>query len=335
MTTATETAAPPETEAEVVEAPTPEALLPRLALEGLSLSAAGEALGPIDLALGAGERLAVLGEPGSGQAALLAALAGETRAAAGRILLDGARLDRLRGRARRQARARISILWRNPHGAFDPALRVLDSLAAPLAALRPGGRRMPLIERRKRLLSALGAAGGEAAWAEAVPSALAPAALQRMALARALAPMPDLVVLDEPLACLDAAERSAFADRLAGIASAEGPAILLLTAEPGLAARLASRVAVLHLGRVVEEGPAHELLTAPRHPYAKRLVERQTAPVARAETVAGPGPRTGCRFAPACPLAVDRCRSEVPKLLASGAASVACHAVEEGREATA
>ncbi len=326
-----ETVAPAEhaaPDAETAVAP------PVLALEGLSLRARGERLGPVDLAVAAGERIAVLAEDGHGLAALLSALAGETRPASGQLRLGGARLDRLRGRARRRALARMSILWRDPHAAFDPARALLASLAQSLAPSAVG-RRLPMAERQKRLIGALSAAGADAAWADVRPAALAPAELQRMALARAIAPMPDLLVLDEPLARLDAAERGLVADRLAGVGSSAGPATLLLTAEPALAARLATRVAVLHAGRIVEEGPAREVLTAPRHPYARRLVATVSAPGAALPAASGPAPPGGCAFAPACPLAAERCRAAAPRLDPAGAVRVACHAVQEGRDRAA
>jgi peptide/nickel transport system ATP-binding protein len=258
--------------------------VPVLAIENLRLAyrtGAGrsvEALRGVDLTLWRGETLAVVGESGSGKTSLVRAAlrlfdVGLRPAISGRVLLDGQDVFALSPRDLRRARRRAQLVFQDPYASLDPRMRVGAIVAEPLAIHGIGTRS----ERRGRALELLAQVGLSAAIAQRFPAALSGGQRQRVGIARALAIDPDVLILDEPLSALDVSVQAQVINLLVELRERRGLTYLLIAHDLRLVRYLATRVAVMYLGRIVEMGPTEEVLSRPRHPYTQLLVS--SAPV--------------------------------------------------------
>ena len=285
------------------------------------------ALEGVDLEVGRGECVALVGESGSGKTTLGRCALRLIEPTAGRVRFDGEDLLALRGGALRRRRRRFQMVFQDPAGSLDPRQRVASIVEEPLAihsGLGAAGR----AARAAELLAAVGLAPE---LGSRFPHELSGGQRQRVGIARALAPEPDLLVADEPVSALDVSVRGQILDLLAGARERLGLTLLLIAHDMVAVERLADRVAVMYLGRIVELGPAAELLARPLHPYTASLLS--AVPVADPAAVAAattgsrrrrivlPGeppspltPPAGCPFHPRCPCARPRCASERPEL---------------------
>jgi oligopeptide/dipeptide ABC transporter ATP-binding protein len=228
-------------------------------------------------------------------------------------------------------RRRAQIVFQDPFASFDPRRRVGDSVVEPLVAQ---GRRAEAQARRDELFTMVGL---DPAAASRAPHEFSGGQRQRLAIARALSVQPDLVVLDEPVSALDVSIQAQVLNLLADLRATLGLAYLLISHDLAVVRHVADRVAVMHLGQIVETAPAAELYAQPRHPYTQALlsavpdpdpaIERARQRIVLEGEVPSPlDPPSGCRFRTRCWQAVDRCAAEAPGLreLAPGHA-VACH----------
>ncbi|HEY3568841.1 MAG TPA: oligopeptide/dipeptide ABC transporter ATP-binding protein [Thermoanaerobaculia bacterium] len=277
------------------------------------------ALDGVDLELARGECLALVGESGSGKTTLGRCALCLIEPDAGRVLFAGEDLLALPAGALRARRRRFQMVFQDPWGSLDPRQRVESIVAEPLAIhtdLDRDGRR----ERTRELLAMVGLSPELAG---RFPHELSGGQRQRVGIARALAPEPELLVADEPVSSLDMSVRGQILSLLAGLRERLGLSLLLISHDLAAVERLADRVAVMYLGRVVETGPARELMTRPLHPYTVSLLS--AVPVAdprrrrRRIGLAGEppsplSPPPGCPFHPRCPIARPRCAAERPPL---------------------
>ena len=199
-------------------------------------------------------------------------------------------------------------------------MRVGDQIAEPLRVqgLARG------TELRDRVAALLGEVGLPPALAERFPSELSGGQRQRVAIARALATRPRLVVCDEPVSALDVSVAAQIVNLLLDLRERSGLSYLFISHDVAVVARVADRIAVFYLGRVIEEGPARDVTARPLHPYTAALVSAVADPDPRPERENGscsPGgppdarnPPSGCPFHPRCPIARERCREELPAL---------------------
>ncbi|GAA0952478.1 ABC transporter ATP-binding protein [Actinocorallia libanotica] len=219
----------------------------------------------VSLTLKAGETLGIVGESGSGKTTVGRMLAGLTRPDAGTVEIDGRRWDALGRRELREFRRRVQLIYQHPLSSFDPRYSVRALLEEPLRAtgrpvtdkaltalLDQVGLPADVLARRARELS-----GGQA---------------QRLAIARALAPDPDVIVCDEPVSALDASIQAQILELLAGIQDRRGVAYVFVSHDLGVIRRLSDRVAVMREGRVVEEGGIEQVFRSPAHPYTQELL---------------------------------------------------------------
>ena len=273
----------------------------------------------VDLEIARGECLALVGESGSGKTTLGRCVLRLVEPTAGRVLFGGEDLLALPAGALRARRRRFQMVFQDPYGSLDPRQRVESIVAEPLAVhtdLDRAGRR----ERSRELLAMVGL-GPELA--DRFPHELSGGQRQRVAVARALAPEPELLVADEPVSSLDVSVRGQVLALLAGLRERLGLAMLLISHDMVAVERLADRTAVMYLGRVVETAPTRELMARPLHPYTVSLLS--AVPVAdprrrrRRIVLAGEPPSlftipSGCPFHPRCPVARPRCAAERPPL---------------------
>ncbi len=263
--------------------------------------------------------LALVGESGSGKTTIGRAALRLVRTAAGTIRFDGADIAGLRGRALADYRRAAQIVFQDPDNSLDPRMRVGASIAEALAAHRivPRGQ---VREQAGKLLAEVGL---DPAFAARYPHQLSGGQRQRVAIARALSVLPRLLVLDEPTSALDVRAQAAILRLIGALRAQRNLSYLLITHNFGIVSELCEQTAVLYLGRVAESGPTGGLLGRPAHPYTRAL--RSAVPElgdgTRPARLILPGeppdatrPPPGCVFHPRCPLAVDRCRTEVPPL---------------------
>ena len=273
----------------------------------------------VSLTVGTGEIVALVGESGCGKSTLARTVAGIQQPAGGRVMLDGVSLAELRGAAATSHRRRIQLVHQDPYDALDPRLSVRSIVTEGLRI-----HRVPRAERDAAVRRALERAGLAPAGRvlDRLPHELSGGQRQRVAIAAAIALTPRLLVADEPVSMLDVSIRASVL-RLFDELRRDGLGILFITHDLVSAAVLADRVAVMYLGRIVEEGPARRVLRQPEHPYTRALVSAvprrdqisRTGPdLVSGEPPDAAAPPPGCAFSPRCPVAETRCSTAVPAL---------------------
>jgi oligopeptide/dipeptide ABC transporter ATP-binding protein len=229
----------------------------------------------------------------------------------------------------------VQIVFQDPTTTLDPRVRVGAAVAEPLRA----HRMVPKADVRGRVEALLAEVGLGDGFAGRYPHQLSGGQRQRVAIARALSVEPRVLVLDEPTSALDVTVQARILELIAKLRKERGLAYVLVSHNLAVVEQLCEQTAVLYLGRIVEYGPTEELLARPAHPYTVAL--RSAVPeidlAARRSRVVLPGtvpdpasPPPGCPFHPRCPLAIDRCRVEVPLLREVGRGrTVSCHRAED------
>ena len=250
----------------------PDSGAPPLAVRGLRVAYGGHrAVDGIDLAVGPGEILALIGESGSGKSTLARALLGLVRPSGGEVLRHGRPLE-YRARALRALRREVQLVPQDPTGALNPRHTVGEAVAEGLRVHRVCRRRGA--EERERVAQALARAGlrPPGRFLDRYPHELSGGQRQRVVIAGALVLEPSVLVADEPVASLDASVRGEILALLLRLREELGLATLVVTHDLGLAWNVADRVAVMRRGRIVEQGPAESVLTAPRDAYTRALL---------------------------------------------------------------
>lgn len=285
-----------------------------------------EAVRGVSFDLRAGETLALVGESGSGKSvtalSLLNMVRSPGRVESGSVLLGGQDLLRQDEKALRAARGRtISMVFQDAAGALNPLMRVRDQIVEAIQAHAPVSDD-DAARRAVELLRQVGIPDPEARLAD-YPLAFSGGMSQRVMIAIALANSPDVIVADEPTTALDVTVQAQILELLAKLNRERGTAVILITHNLGIVARLCDRIAVMYAGRIVEEGPTMEVFASPRHPYTRDLLGATPTLTHPREiplvAIDGrpPSPRetvVGCAYAPRDPLAIARCWQERPPL---------------------
>jgi oligopeptide/dipeptide ABC transporter ATP-binding protein len=296
------------------------------------------AVDDVSLRIAPGETLGLVGESGSGKSTLGRAILRLLEPSAGEVRLGDTELTALGGAELRRVRRRLQMIFQDPHASFDPRATVADSLGEPLTT-HLGLRAAERDARAAELLFQVGL-GPE--FLTRHPAQCSGGQIQRIAIARALASGPELIVCDEPLSSLDVSTQAQVINLLEQLRTERRLSYLFISHDLSVVRHVSDRIAVMYLGRIVEIGDAEQICTRPRHPYTEALLSavpipdprrqrQQTRIVLRGDLPSPANPPPGCRFHTRCPYVMDLCRRVDPLPFAPDAAArVACHLHESG-----
>jgi oligopeptide/dipeptide ABC transporter ATP-binding protein len=285
-----------------------------------------------------GETFGLVGESGCGKSTLGRLLLDLIEPTSGSVTLEGVSVHSRDASARRQLRRSIQIIFQDPYSSLNPAFRVKDVLWEGLRQL-PETKRESSRARGLRITELLALVGLGPEFAERFPHQLSGGQRQRIGIARALTMSPKVIVADEPLSALDVSVQSQILDLFIDLQQRLGLTYIFVSHDLSVIRYLCDRVAVMYLGRIVEQATADQLFADPQHPYTKALLAAVPKIGAGAlvgrRLVAGelPSPTeipAGCRYHPRCPFVMDRCRTEDPPLLPlPGGRLAACHLLDQ------
>ncbi|MGE5137484.1 MAG: ABC transporter ATP-binding protein [Gemmatimonadota bacterium] len=287
----------------------------------------------VSFSLAKGEMLALVGESGCGKTTTVQSILGMVRPTSGAVRLQGTDIAGLAERRIRPLRRRLQMIYQDPYESLDPRFRVRETVEEPMLVHGIGSSRAGRLDLITAALERAGLSPA-GAYLERYPHELSGGQRQRVAIAAALALSPDLLLADEPVSMLDVSVRAGVLSLLDGLRRSGDMGILMITHDLSTAAHFADRIAVMYLGRIVEQGPAREVVRDPRHPYTRALLsvvpQRDPRQRSAPQILAGETPDpvdvpTGCRFHPRCPVAQGRCREEDPALRQPSAAASPAH----------
>jgi len=279
-----------------------------------------KAVDGVSLTVGKGEVLGLVGESGCGKSTLARTILNLLPATEGAVILSGRNLASLSREELRAARADVQMIFQDPYASLNPRMTVHDTLAEAIQA----HRRVPGAELAEEVAALLQRVGLAPRFSRKYPHEFSGGQRQRIAIARALAVRPGLIVADEPVSALDVSIQAQIINLLARLTRDLALTMIFISHDLAVVRHLSHRIAVMYLGKIVELGPATDVLERPLHPYtlglvsAARIGERSGRGEKRMLLAGDPpspvNPPPGCSFHPRCGYAIDECRRAEPAL---------------------
>jgi peptide/nickel transport system ATP-binding protein len=290
----------------------------------------------VDLDVRRGETFAIVGESGCGKSTLARLILRLIEPTAGTIKLDGEDITAATPDAVRRLRRKMQIIFQDPFSSLNPRMSVGDIIGEPIATHGLAARGSELSREVSRMLDLVGLLPEHAG---RYPHEFSGGQRQRIGIARALASRPSVLIGDEPVSALDVSIRAQILNLLEYLKLELGLTLILVSHDLSVVRHTSDRVAVMYLGKIVEQATVEALFSDPRHPYAQALMAavpaqdptlRRELPLLEGDPPSPTNPPPGCRFHTRCPHAVDTCRRDIPPLADIAAShAVACHRAAE------
>lgn len=272
----------------------------------------------VSLEIRKGETVGLVGESGCGKSSLGRAIVRLETPQSGRILLNGRDLLPLTGKALRQCRRDLQMIFQDPYGSLNPRLSIRSALNEVLR-LHSGLDKAARSARAEELMTMVGL---DPSQLDRYPHQFSGGQRQRIGIARALASNPAMIVADEPVSALDVSVQASVINLLQEIREKTGTAFLFIAHDLAVVEHISNRIVVMYLGKIMESGPSHEVCSSPRHPYTRALLsavptiqpDGRKRILLNGDVPSPLSPPDGCPFHPRCPYAQERCRKECPPL---------------------
>jgi oligopeptide/dipeptide ABC transporter ATP-binding protein len=289
------------------------------------------AIDGVSFSVGRGEALGIVGESGCGKSTVARACLRLIAPDKGEVRFDGADVVAAGPSEMRALRRRLQIVFQDPASALDPRQRIADALGEPIR-VHGVAKGKEVLRTVERLLDEVGLPPSAA---RRYPHEFSGGQRQRIGIARALALGPDLIFADEPVSALDVSVQAQILVLLEELRQRRRLAFVFISHDLGVVRHFCQRVAVMYLGRIVEEGPVPAIFEEPLHPYTRLLKASSPVPdpekavamnLQEGEPPSPVDPPPGCHFHPRCPFVMERCKAVVPLLQeVSSGRRVACH----------
>jgi oligopeptide transport system ATP-binding protein len=280
-----------------------------------------KAVDGIDLEIKTGEILGLVGESGCGKSTLARTIMQLMPITDGAVVLEGRDLSKIGKRAIRAERVNFQMIFQDPYASLNPRMTVYDTLSEAIRT-RQKITGKAIVTKVAELMKTVGLPANQM---RRYPHEFSGGQRQRIAIARALAPEPRLIIADEPVSALDVSIQSQILNLILRLCRERQLTMIFISHDISVVKYISDRIAVMYLGRLVEVGPAAEIVDRPLHPYTRALISAVPVPDPRVERTrrriilegdppSPTNPPSGCPFHPRCSYAIDACKAQRPKL---------------------